>query len=193
MRLLRGEIAGLVEQSPPEPQLRDALRKAVLESPVGGPAKTLGRRCGARASRRGVAARRQGRNFVGYRALVLRVVTARLRRRVGGSMPEGMRSSDTAKAAGLAAAALGANVLALAFTVIFARLLGASDYGSLAALLSTYLILSVPGSAMQVAVGRETALGRLGRDGALAATVAHWLGRLLLVTVGDRRARGAGP
>ncbi len=98
-------------------------------------------------------------------------------------MPEGLRTSDTAKAAGLAAAALGANVLALAFTVVFARLLGASDYGSLAALLSTYLILSVPGSALQVAVGRETALGRLGRDGALAATVAHWLGRLLLVTV----------
>ena len=52
------------------------------------------------------------------------------------------------------------------------RLLGATDYGSLAALVSTFLILAVPGSALQVAAARETALGRLGDGGALAATLA---------------------
>lgn len=44
VRLLRGEIAALVEQSPPEPGLRSSVRKAVLESPLGGPARTVGRR-----------------------------------------------------------------------------------------------------------------------------------------------------
>ena len=107
----------------------------------------------------------------------------RLRGRIGGSGPAALRESDAAKAAGLAVAALATNVLALVFTVVFARLLGADDYGSLAALLSTYLIISVPGSAMQVSVARETALGRLGRDGALAATVGHWLARIALITV----------
>ena len=107
----------------------------------------------------------------------------RLRGRIGGSGPAALRESDAAKAAGLAIAALATNVLALVFTVVFARLLGADDYGSLAALLSTYLIISVPGSAMQVSVARETALGRLGRDGALAATVGHWLARIALITV----------
>jgi O-antigen/teichoic acid export membrane protein len=115
---------------------------------------------------------------------VSRVRTARLRGRLGAAIPAGLSSSETAKAAGLAGAALGANVLALVFTIVFARLLGAEDYGSLAALLSTYIILSVPGSALLVATARETALGRLGTGGAVAATVAHWLRRLLLITVG---------
>jgi O-antigen/teichoic acid export membrane protein len=106
-----------------------------------------------------------------------------LRGRIGAAVSPGVRTSGTAQAAGLAGAALAANVLALLFTIIFARLLGASGYGSLAALLSTYLILSVPGFALQVAVSRETALGRLGREGALAATVAHWLARLAIITV----------
>ena len=67
------------------------------------------------------------------------------------------------KAVGLAAATMANNALAMIFTVLFARLLGAEDYGSLAALVSTFVILSVPGSALQVAVARESALGRLGR------------------------------
>ena len=63
----------------------------------------------------------------------------------------------------MAAATLASNAIALLFTVLFARILGANDYGSLAALVSTFLILAVPGSAMQVAVARETALGPPGR------------------------------
>ena len=39
---------------------------------------------------------------------------------------------------------------------------GADGYGSLAALISTFLILAVPGSALQVVVARETATGTLG-------------------------------
>ena len=63
--------------------------------------------------------------------------------------------SDTGRAAGLAAAMIASNVLGLVFTVVFARILGASDYGSLAALVSAWIILMVPGSALQIAVARE--------------------------------------
>jgi O-antigen/teichoic acid export membrane protein len=82
------------------------------------------------------------------------------------------------KAAGMAAATLAANAFGLVFTVLFARILGAEDYGSLAALVSTFLILAVPGSALQVAVARETALGRLGSGAQLAATLSAWRRRL---------------
>ncbi|MGI8594269.1 MAG: oligosaccharide flippase family protein [Solirubrobacteraceae bacterium] len=109
--------------------------------------------------------------------------TERLTAMAGRVLPASLRGSETAQAAGLAGAALAANVLALVFTVVFARLLGAEDYGSLAALVSTFLILSVPGAALQVAVARETALGRLGRDGVLTATVGHWVVRLSIASV----------
>ncbi len=89
--------------------------------------------------------------------------------------------SETLKAAGMAAATMANNVLALIFTVLFARLLGAEDYGSLAALVSTFVILAVPGSAVQVAVAREIALGRLGEGARLAATLAIWRRRLWAV------------
>jgi O-antigen/teichoic acid export membrane protein len=91
--------------------------------------------------------------------------------------------SETLKAAGMAAATMANNALALIFTVLFARILGATDYGSLAALVSTFVILSVPGSAVQVAVAREIALGRLGEGPRLAATLSIWRRRLLLVGV----------
>jgi glycosyltransferase involved in cell wall biosynthesis/O-antigen/teichoic acid export membrane protein len=91
-----------------------------------------------------------------------------------------LAASETLKAAGLAAATLASNAVALVFTVIFARVLGADGYGSLAALLSTFLILAVPGSAVQVAVARETALGRLGTGAELAATLSRWRRSLLV-------------
>ncbi len=71
-----------------------------------------------------------------------------------------LRGSETAKAAGLAGAMIINNVIALASTIVFARLL--DDYGSLAALISYFLILSVIGQAMQVATAREGVLGHLG-------------------------------
>ena len=93
-----------------------------------------------------------------------------------------LRDSDTAKAAGLAGAMIANNVIALGSTVVFARLL--SDYGSLGALISYLLILTVAGQAMQVATAREGVLGHLGLGPALLRTARNWTRSLLLVTVG---------
>jgi O-antigen/teichoic acid export membrane protein len=92
-----------------------------------------------------------------------------------------LRGSDTAKAAGLALAMIANNVIALGSTVVFARLL--SDYGSLAALISYFLILSVAGQAMQVATAREAVLGHLGVGEGLVATLRRWMLALLVFTV----------
>jgi len=91
-----------------------------------------------------------------------------------------LRGSETAKAAGLAGAMIANNVIALGSTVVFARLL--NDYGSLAALISYFLILSVVGQALQVATAREGVLGHLGVGARLAATVRRWTVSLLLFT-----------
>src|SRR5205823_3559937 len=93
-----------------------------------------------------------------------------------------LRESETAKAAGLAGAMIANNVIALGSTVVFARLL--DDYGSLAALISYYLILSVAGQAMQVATAREGVLGHLGFGRDLLATMRQWTRTLLLLTAG---------
>ncbi|HZV73383.1 MAG TPA: hypothetical protein VFF79_06675 [Conexibacter sp.] len=94
---------------------------------------------------------------------------------------DALRSSDIARAGGLAGAMIANNVVGLATTVVFARLL--DDYGSLAALVSYYLILSVAGQAMQVATARDAVLGQLGEGPALAATLRSWTRSLLLLTV----------
>jgi O-antigen/teichoic acid export membrane protein len=92
-----------------------------------------------------------------------------------------LRSSEMAKAVGLAGAMIANNVIALGSTVVFARLL--SDYGSLAALISYFLILSVVGQALQVATAREGVLGHLGVGAGLAATMRRWAINLLFATV----------
>ncbi|HEX7291125.1 MAG TPA: hypothetical protein VF250_08375 [Conexibacter sp.] len=92
-----------------------------------------------------------------------------------------LRSSDVGRAGGLAAAMIANNVVALGSTVVFARLL--DDYGSLAALISFYLILSVVGQALQVATARDAVLGQLGEGPALAATLRSWTRSLLLLTL----------
>jgi O-antigen/teichoic acid export membrane protein len=93
-----------------------------------------------------------------------------------------LRGSETAKAVGLAGAMVVNNVIALGSVIVFSRLL--SDYGSLAALVSYFLILAVAGYAMQVATAREAVLGHLGVGGELAATVRNWTKALLLFTAG---------
>ncbi len=99
--------------------------------------------------------------------------TSRLTQRILGDRDlRGLLDSETAKAAGLAGAMIANNVIALISTVVFARLL--TDYGSLAALVSYFLILSVAGQALQVATAREGVLGHLGVGAALAATVKRW-------------------
>ena len=99
------------------------------------------------------------------------------------SLRANLAQSETLKAVGMAAATMANNALAVIFTVLFARILGAEDYGSLAAVVSTLVILLVPGSAVQVAVAREIALGRLGAGGALTATLNVWRKRLLVTGV----------
>lgn len=92
-----------------------------------------------------------------------------------------LRDSDLGKAAGLAVAMIVNNVIALGATVVFARQL--NDYGSLAALVSYFLILSVAGQAMQVATARATVLGRLGEGQRLLATLRSWARSLIVLTV----------
>lgn len=88
--------------------------------------------------------------------------------------PVGPDPGGTVAAAGLAAATLLTNVVALAATLVFTRLLGSDGYGALAALINVSVILFVPGAALQVAVAREGALGRLGGHAAMAAALARW-------------------
>ena len=59
----------------------------------------------------------------------------------------------------------------------------ATDYGSLAALISYFLILSVVGQAIQVATAREGVLGRLGVGPALLATMKRWAKTMLVLTL----------
>lgn len=111
--------------------------------------------------------------------------TAPQPRRTSGRARAGLatlRASELGKAAGLAGAMIATNVIALGSTIVFARLL--DDYGSLAALISYFLILAVAGQAMQVATARESVLGHLGSGPQLAATLRGWTRALLLLTLG---------
>jgi O-antigen/teichoic acid export membrane protein len=92
-------------------------------------------------------------------------------------------TSDTGRAAGLAVAVIAANVIALAFTVVFARALGAGGYGSLAALMSAFIILMVPGSALQIAVAREVSRAVAGGSDDPGAGVRRWTSRLAAATL----------
>ena len=91
--------------------------------------------------------------------------------------------SDSGKAAGLAAATLANNAIQLVFTVVFTRLLGQTDYGTLAALISAFLILLVAGQSVQLAAAREAALDRLGHPEVLRATLRAWTRQLLVALV----------
>lgn len=93
-----------------------------------------------------------------------------------------LAASDTGRAAGLASAVIAANVIALIFTIVFARVLG-EGYGSLAALISAFIILMVPGSALQIAVAREVSRAVALQDPNAGAGVRRWIGRLIFATV----------
>jgi O-antigen/teichoic acid export membrane protein len=94
-----------------------------------------------------------------------------------------LTGSGTRQAAGLAAATLVNNALQLVFTILVTRLLGSTDYGALAALVSAFLILLVGGQAVQTAAAREVALGRLGTAAELHHTVRMWTRTMLLATI----------
>src|SRR5215210_7648451 len=91
--------------------------------------------------------------------------------------------SDTGKAAGMAVAQLVANGVALAFVVVFARILGDDGYGALGSLLSLFWSPYVPGQALQVAVAREVSARVAKGDPDPGGGVGRWLERLLIVTV----------
>ena len=90
---------------------------------------------------------------------------------------------------------MAANVVAVAFTVVFARLLGADGYGSLAALFNLTVILFVPGYALQVATARAGTLGRLGRGARALGDARRWTrapaGGSWLVALAVRRSRAS--
>jgi O-antigen/teichoic acid export membrane protein len=92
-----------------------------------------------------------------------------------------LRGSGTATAAGLAGAMIVNNLIALVATVVFAH--EHLDYGSLGALISYLLILTVVGQAMQVATAREGVLGNLGVGRGLLSTVRGWTITLGIATV----------
>jgi O-antigen/teichoic acid export membrane protein len=83
----------------------------------------------------------------------------------------------------MAVAMIVTNVIALAFTIVFARVLGASGYGSLAALVSAFIILMVPGSALQIATAREVSRAVASGDAEAGAGVRAWLVRLGLAAL----------
>lgn len=94
-----------------------------------------------------------------------------------------VRRSEIARVAGLAIAMVLSNLVALITTLAFGRILNTEGYGSLASLVSMFLILSVAGSALQAAVAREGTLGRLGEGPEMAATLWRWTRSLAILTV----------
>jgi glycosyltransferase involved in cell wall biosynthesis/O-antigen/teichoic acid export membrane protein len=137
--------------------------------------------------RMGAAARERAAEFTWERAAgrALEVVEHEYREAGPAESPwRAFAASDTGRAAGLVGAAMMANVIALGFTVLFARVLGSDGYGSLVTLLAAFLILAIPGQALQVAVAREVSREVEGHDPALAANVRSWARTLALVTLG---------
>jgi O-antigen/teichoic acid export membrane protein len=96
---------------------------------------------------------------------------------------DGLRRGETGRAAELGVAMIVVNVLALGFTIVFARILGDSGYGDLAVLLSSFIIMMVPGSALQVAAAREVSHDIAEGNPNAGAGVYRWLGRLVVGTV----------
>ena len=136
-----------------------------------------------RRERMGAAAERRARTFTWQRTAAEALATLE---RARGRRPVGLRTlvrRALTRPVGVAAATVAANVLALALTMVLARELGAAHYGGLAALMSAFLILIVPGAALQLAVARAASAGDLGSGDGLRGVVARWERKLLGATV----------
>src|SRR3954470_44033 len=94
-----------------------------------------------------------------------------------------LTGSDTGKAAELGIAAMLGNVVSLGFTLVFTRVLGQSGYGSLGALISTFLLLTVAGYALQTTVAREVSAALAAGDPDAGRGVRRWLRKLTLLAV----------
>jgi O-antigen/teichoic acid export membrane protein len=77
------------------------------------------------------------------------------------------------------------NIVSFLLTIAFARILGADDYGSLAALISAWVILAVPGIALQATVARDVggAAGG-GREAEATRGLPRWIGATAGATLG---------
>jgi O-antigen/teichoic acid export membrane protein len=95
-----------------------------------------------------------------------------------------LTGSDTGKAAELGIAAMAGNVVSLVFTLVFTRVLGQSGYGSLGALISTFLLLTVAGYALQTTVAREVSGALAAGDPEAGRGVRRWLRKLMLLAIG---------
>jgi O-antigen/teichoic acid export membrane protein len=92
-------------------------------------------------------------------------------------------SPDTMRATGLGLAAALDSFLALLFTVVLARLLGPDEYGSLAALVSAFLILAVGGTGLQATVAREISWQSAAGTSPSSSSVWRWSEVLALVAL----------
>src|SRR5436305_116542 len=94
-----------------------------------------------------------------------------------------LTGSDTGRAAELGMAAMVGNVVSLVFTLVFTRVLGQSGYGSLGALISTFLLLTVAGYALQTTVAREVSGALAAGDPEAGRGVRRWLRKLMLLAI----------
>jgi len=131
--------------------------------------------------RMGAAAEQRARTFTWERSA--QEVLGVLERAHAGPLRSVLRRAMTERPAGVAAATLAANALALVLTMVLARALGVEGYGQLAALTSAFLILAVPGATLQLATAREAAAGGLGAGQGLLRTLARWEGAILAAAV----------
>jgi len=100
-----------------------------------------------------------------------------------GDRMRALMRSDTGRAGGMAAAVIAGNVIALGLTVVFAHALHAKGYGSFSALISTFIILQVPGTALQTTVAREVSAEIARGEPNPGAAVRTWLERLAMLVV----------
>jgi O-antigen/teichoic acid export membrane protein len=93
-----------------------------------------------------------------------------------------LRTTDTGRAAELAAASMLNNAIQLIFVVVLTRLLGDTGYASLAALVAAFLILQVSGQSMQAAAARAMVRWTQNGHHAPYREVAAWTRQVLLLT-----------
>jgi O-antigen/teichoic acid export membrane protein len=86
--------------------------------------------------------------------------------------------TDTGRAAGLGVAMVANNAIAVLTTVAFAHFLDPAGYGELGAMLAAFIILMIPGLALQAAVARDVSARLATGHEAPGAGVRGWIVRL---------------
>ena len=117
------------------------------------------------------------------------IAELRRRRPPLASLMRSASTSDTGRAAGLAVAVIAVNVVAGLHRRVRPRARGLR-VGSLAALISAFIILMVPGSALQIATARDVSHAIADGDPAPRRRVRRWLRQIRDPDRGRRRDRG---